>query len=137
MKIIERFLSAYVMDCLFGHTNETHMDYVYQVLRETGSKTDHPVLSKVLDYVRQGDPKDPHIRDEVRAYILAIAPGNSWRDEPRSDIKAKFSTKDGFTVFVIYNSTTLLATGIALAENTDEAIKQIQEQYPGIQITQA
>lgn len=135
MKIIERYLSAYVMDCLFGHTNETHMDYVYQVLRETGSKTDHPVLSKVLDYVRQGDPNDPVIKGEVRAYVLEMA--KSGDSAPWSGVKAKFSTKDGFTVFVIYSSTTLLATGIALAENTDEAIKQIREQYPGIQITQA
>jgi hypothetical protein len=135
MKIIERYLSAYVIDCLFGHTNEVHMDYVYQVLRESGSKTDHPILSKVLDYVRQGDPKDPHIKDEVRAYVLAMAQmGKTFG--PMSDIKAKFSTKEGYTVFVIYDSKAVLGMGLAKAEDTGKAIEQLQEQYPGIQITQ-
>jgi uncharacterized protein (UPF0297 family) len=109
------------------------MEYVYQVLRESGSKTFHPILSKVLDYVRQGDPADPKVKSEVRAYVLAVA----QNEVKESDIKAKLSVINGITTIVIYDSNSILAMGVARQEDTDLAIKEIKERFPGIQIVNA
>lgn len=78
MKIIERYISAYIVNCLFPISDaidqeqrNSHMNYVYEVLRETGSKSSHPLLNQVLDFVRQSDPSDPATQRDVRDYVMA------------------------------------------------------------------
>ncbi|HEY6021828.1 MAG TPA: hypothetical protein VIY48_18785, partial [Candidatus Paceibacterota bacterium] len=66
MKHIDRYLSAYVVSCLIGYPESIHTQYMYQVLRESGSKSSSPVLQAVLDLIRQGDPADAQTRKEVR-----------------------------------------------------------------------
>ncbi len=138
MKIIERYLSAYVVDCLFGHGKDNvHMDYVYQVLRETGSKTNHPVLSKILDYIRQGDPKDPAIQAEVRAYVLETAKAGAWTEvAPKSKYQATFQIKDGFAFFVVSSGTSLVAVGYSKQDQISDAIQELKSVFPDIVITQ-
>jgi hypothetical protein len=134
MKNIERYLSAYVVDCLFGHTDDLHMNYVYQVLRESGSKTDHPVLSKVLDYVRQGDPQDTPVKDEVRAYVLAMAQGG-WK--PVSHFRASVSTKNGMCIFVVSDGKQVLSIGVAQESEQEQAFDELRQIFPGITFVNA
>lgn len=137
MKIIERYLSAYVVSCLFGYTDPIHMGYVYQVLRESGSSSDHPLLSKVLDFIRQGDPEDPQTRQEVADYVTAIIKGvNPVKDEPKSNVKIRYSISEGYMALSISRGKELIGIGLASAENVDETLKRLQEKYPDAVITQ-
>lgn len=136
MRIIERYLSAYVMDCLFGHVDDVHAEYTYQVLRETGSRINHPVLSKVLDFIRQGDPADPKVQAEVRAYVTALAVSYVAPKEQASEYECRFHVASGFMVILILRNGEKVGVGFAMESDKDLALKEVGERYPGIKIVQ-
>lgn len=68
MDIIERYLSAYVVECLTGVTG-SNPNY-YSILAETRSNTKHPLLRAVLDITYHQDPRSSEVKERVRAYCL-------------------------------------------------------------------
>jgi hypothetical protein len=135
VKIIERYLSAYVVGCLYGFTEEKHRDYVFEVLRETGSRVQHPVLGKVLDYIRQSDPADPNTQEEVRAYCVAML-ANPVEYAPVPEYEARYSLHRGLMVITLTHQGSHVGFALAKAEQKEEAIKELQERFPGIRVVQ-
>ena len=97
MKIIERYLSAYVVGCMFGFTDEKHRDYVFEVLRETNSNIRHPLLRQVMDFIRQSDPADPKTQEEIRQYCVAMAlrPDSEIKEE-QPEYEGRYSIHRGY-----------------------------------------
>lgn len=136
MKIIERYLSAYVVGCLYGFPDNEHTEYVFQVLRETGSSSTHPVLSKVLDYVRQSDPANTKIQEEVRAYAIAMATNPLPTPEPEPEYEGRLSVHNGFVFVRIYYQGDNIGVGIAMEADKEKAIKELRQSFPDIRIVQ-
>lgn len=134
MKIIERYLSAYVIDCLFGHVDDTHMEYVYQVLRESGSRSDHPVLGKVLDYVRQGDPADPKLQAEVRAYTISVIQNGVALPAP--EFEASYHIENKIMSIMLFHKGEVAGFGVAHEAEKEQAFKELEAMFPGIRIKQ-
>lgn len=133
MKHIERYLSAYVIHCLFGSDKNAHMEYVLQTLRESASKTNHPILSKVLDYIRQGDPEDPQTMGEIRDYVSDLI--KSGAQPQISPYKAMISFKKGFMIVVVSDETNILSIGCAREADKEQALEELRQTFPGIEFT--
>ncbi len=68
MDIVERYIGAYIVECLTGISGNNPS--YYSILSETRSNTKHPLLGAVLDITYHQDPRSPKIKEEVRAYCL-------------------------------------------------------------------
>lgn len=132
MKHIERYLSAYVMYCLFGGEKNAHMEYIMHTIRESTSVTNHPVLSKVQDYVHQGDPANPEIMEEVRAYVSDLIKGGVLPQV--ISYKALISKKQGAIIItVVDNDNKPIALGMAKEVETEKAFAELRQMFPGIE----
>jgi hypothetical protein len=68
MDIVERYLSAYVVECLTGIPG-SNPNY-YPILSNSGSNTKHPLLQGVLERVHEKEPESEEVKSVVRAYVL-------------------------------------------------------------------
>lgn len=68
MDIIERYLGAYVVECLTGIPG-SNPGY-YSILAESRSSTRHPMLKKVLEITKGHEPRDPEIKNKVRVFAI-------------------------------------------------------------------
>lgn len=68
MDIVERYLAAYVVECLTGipGANSTY----YSILSETRSNTQHPLLKQVLAETHDREPRDVEVKEKVRSIAL-------------------------------------------------------------------
>lgn len=79
MDIIERYISAYVVECLTGVPGGN--PGYYSVLAETQSNTEHPLLKQVLALAHGREPRNDDVKMEVRNlamhYLATKYPGLS------------------------------------------------------------
>lgn len=79
MDIIERYVSAYIVECLTGVPGGN--DAYYSVLAETRSNTNHPLLKQVLEATHKQEPRHADIKEKVRGiamhYLVTKYPGLS------------------------------------------------------------
>jgi hypothetical protein len=68
MDIIERYIGAYIVECLTGIPGSN--DGYYSILAQSRSTTKHPMLKKVLDITRGHEPRDPDIKNKVREFAI-------------------------------------------------------------------
>lgn len=142
MKHIDRYLSAYVVSCLIGYPESIHTEYMYQVLRESGSKSASPVLQAVLDLIRQGDPKDPEVKQEVRQWMmLRIAEAGGYGAEAPSiqtkqqKHEAIYSVHEGTAVFSWYMDGQPRGIGVCKESEIPSMCSKLKETFPNIVIT--
>lgn len=138
MNIIERYISAYVVHCLFPTATESkeHLNYVFEVLRETGSIPKNDILRNVLQYIRQGDPADPHVQHEVALYIRSLQGADVYQAKAPARFIAKFRKVAEATMFVILDSGVPVAFAGCKNDAIDKCIRELQETFPGIEIVQ-
>ena len=133
MRIIERYISAYIVDCLLPiqRGDDKHMNYVYEVLRETGSNPEHPILRHVLNFVRQSDPADPKTRKDVRDYVLAMITREA--PEPtKPRYKAYHATISGVVSVLVFDEATPVAAALSPEAEWKDCQEQIMKTFPGI-----
>lgn len=137
MNIIERYISAYVVHCLFptATENKEHLNYVFEVLRETGSTPKNDILRNVLNYVRQGDPADPKVQHEVALYVKSFLDVEVYQ-RPKSEFIGRYhKTKEATMVVVLYQGQPVAFAGCA-PDKFDECKQQLEEAFPGIQLVE-
>lgn len=136
MKIIDRYLSAYVMMCLFPDVDEgISTEYIYEVLRTTGSTPNNEVLRNVLNYVRQSDPSDPQTQSIVASYVTAmVAERHKQLQTPKEQYVAKYTSDEVATAFMVLKDGQPVAVAGSLNERRDECINELRKRFPGIRI---
>lgn len=133
MRVVERYVASYIMDCLFPDDSpNAHMDYIYQVLRETGTRSERPIIQQVLDYTRQTDPASFETRamvaDFVRSAILNRA------ETPRKpQFVARYMEMEDLIVYMVRDSEQRpIAFSVSTIQDSHRARKALEEQFPGI-----
>jgi hypothetical protein len=69
MDIIERYICAYIVECITGKSG-SNPNY-YAVLETTRSNTKHPLLKEVLAIVHHKDAQSDEIKTKVRDLVLS------------------------------------------------------------------
>lgn len=134
MTIIERYISAYVIRCLFPETtvDGTHMQYVYEVLRETGSQPTNEILRNVLDFVRQGDPEDEYTVKMVRDYVRAMIIGGMEVQKKNQPLGQFYEIGEGVIAMTVTKDANLVALAGCSAADLEQLKGQLRGQFPGI-----
>ena len=137
MKPVERYVAAYVVQCLFPEAMEegVHTEYIRQVLRETSTQPRNEVLRNVLDFVRQGDPSDPYIQSMVRDYVSSMILG-SIGAEPKTSFKAQMHRSRGYVAGIVLKDNIPVAFVGGLEEEYEHLKSRMSEQFPGIAISE-
>lgn len=135
MNIIERYISAYILHCLFPEytASQEHIDYVYQVLRESGSNPGNELLRTVLNFTRQGDPADPQIQSEVREYVQAMVFGSFKTVEPvKPKYVARYASEKGYTAMLVTSDGIPTAFAGCTDGSLETCKEKLRQQFPGI-----
>lgn len=129
MKIIDRYISAYIMHCLFPQdVNPVHLEYVFEVLRETGSTPEHEILRTVLDYVRQGDPASDDVKNVVRNYVMT-----RLLNQPEKAVYVGHCRRyPDFTVIVVTKDDEPVASYGCTPSAFSMLSETLEKEYPGI-----
>lgn len=137
MNIIERYLSAYVFHCLFPDmtSSQEHLDYIFQVLRESGSNPKNELLRNVLNYIRQSDPSDLETQAMVRNYILAMT--EAIKPMPAPAFIGKYHQTDNVIQVVVLKEGQPVAFAGCLTEYRDKCWQELEETFPGIQMQES
>jgi hypothetical protein len=91
VNILERYLSAYVVECSTGIPGE-QPENVYDVISNSRSNTTHPLLSQVAELVRQHRPELPSTKQEVKAMLAAFLEASPVSEEAELDELLKLFT---------------------------------------------
>ena len=134
MKPVERYVAAYVIQCLFPEAVEegVHTRYIEQVLRETSTQPRNEVLRNVLDFVRQGDPSDPYVQSMVRDYIRSMVVGSIDLEPKTSPFKAQMHRSRGYVAGIVLKDNIPVAFAGGMEEDYENLKARLNEQFPGI-----
>lgn len=68
MDILERYIAAYVVECLTGVPGSN--DAYYSVLAQSRSNTKHPLLKQVIELTRGHEPRSEYTKTKVRELAI-------------------------------------------------------------------
>jgi len=136
VNIIERYISAYIVHCLFPEiaVDPVHMDYVYQVLRETGSTPKNELLRQVLEFTRARRAESEYTKKVVKDYVTSLLVNSKPVANPASPYVGKWRSTEEATIVMVLKDGHPIAFAGSLNENAQECFTELRATFPGIEI---
>lgn len=145
MNIIERNISAYIVEALTGVRGEGQ-ERVYEVLAESTAKPKDPLMRLVLETARP-DPEATETKEMVAAlvagYIITERPeiaeyfemlGDEKEEDSEPEISLVRTSASGVTAFALCADNRPLCTFTLPSKYADEVVKKFSDKFPGAKI---
>lgn len=129
MNIIDRYISAYVVQCLFPSEPGPDFQYVCEVLLETQAKSSNPVLQEVLETVKMYDPSSESVQTLVRQRLLELL-------ENKGGPLGLYTIANGVVILTVQENGRTIGIGATNADNVADLIEMAKKRYPNITIRQ-
>lgn len=128
MNIIERYISAYIVQVTTGAKGE-QPSWPYDVLKHTDAKSGEPVLQAVLDAVKQSNGNSLELKAAVLD-IVAKAVKREGKKIAEPKVKAMYSRNNGMYVFSVWENKNMVGLVVCSEADFELAKEKIAEAYP-------